>query len=182
MSEQPLERVAEYRIDLTRLLNMFYMDMEQQIARADAKANLILTANSILLVAAVNIIALRLRGLTVSVDLLWLLVPLVPALAFALLATNAALSVAYPRLVMRDKAGPLGLFELTSVTAVTVEAYQQRVMEASLDEVKREVLRGIHAKSAVLTRKFAKVRQGIGFTVAATLAWMLFMIVTVVQT
>ena len=34
MDAAPQDRVADYRIDLTRLLYMFYMDQEQQLARA----------------------------------------------------------------------------------------------------------------------------------------------------
>ncbi|MGQ0618600.1 MAG: Pycsar system effector family protein [Panacagrimonas sp.] len=177
-----LDRVADYRVDLTRLLYMFYMDLEQQLARADIKANLILTANSILLVATVNIVATRLRGMEQTYEMLWLLLPLVPALLFSALATNFALSAAYPRMLQRgNDEAPGGLFQSVSVAAMQLQDYEDRVLNSDLDQVKREVLRGIHAKAGILQIKFARVRSGIQSTVAAFLGWIAFMAITVVR-
>jgi hypothetical protein len=176
-----LDRVADYRIDLTRLLYMFYMDLEQQLARADTKANLILTANSILLIATVNIVASRLRGMEQSYELLLTLLPLGPAVLFSALATNFALSVAYPRLLRGGGAEtPQGLFQSVAVAGMPLADYEQRVLTADLDQVKREVIRGIHAKASILLIKFARVRRGIQCTVAAFLAWIVFMGITLV--
>lgn len=180
MAEPTLDRVADYRIDLTRLLYMFYMDLEQQLARADAKANLILTANSILLVVAVNIIVWRLRAAPNTVDILWLLAPLLPAALLSVLATNYALSAAYPRQGRHQNAP--GMFESTSVAAKSLEEYERSVLSAELDEVKRQVIRGMHAKASILQVKFQRVRRGINCTVAAFVAWIGFMAATVAYT
>ncbi|HEY1076691.1 MAG TPA: Pycsar system effector family protein [Fontimonas sp.] len=180
MDAVPQDRVADYRIDLTRLLYMFYMDQEQQLARADAKANLILTANSILLVVAVNMVVSRMRAMPDSVDILWLLAPLLPAALLSVLATHYALSVAYPRQGGSHKAP--GMFESATVAEKSFDDYERSVMSAELNEIKREVLRGIHAKANILQVKFARVRLGIQCTVAAFVAWIAFMAATVVYT
>src|SRR3546814_20643669 len=57
----PEQKFDDYPLDLTRLLTTLYQDLEQQIARADMKANLILAANSVLIAGAVNVAVSFLR-------------------------------------------------------------------------------------------------------------------------
>ena len=181
------DTVAGYRLDLTRLLYMFYMDTEQQLTRADVKANLILTANSILLAALASFIAWRVRGAEESVEVVQLLVTLTPALAFSLLAAYFALSVAYPRMITpRQVSGHM--FQSTAIASRSQADYVEHVLTAELDEVKREVLCGLHAKASqhfeldevkrevlcglhakasILQVKFRLVRWGIACTVGA---------------
>ena len=168
-AESPATRddtVAGYRLDLPRLLYMFYMDTEQQLTRADVKANLILTANSILLAALASFIAWRVRGAEESVEVVQLLVTLTPALAFSLLAAYFALSVAYPRMITpRQVSGHM--FQSTAIASRSQADYVEHVLTAELDEVKREVLCGLHAKASILQVKFRLVRWGIACTVGA---------------
>lgn len=162
----PSDIVADYRLDLTRLLSMFYMDTEQQLTRADVKANLILTANSILLAALASFIAWRVRGAEHSFEVVQLLLTLTPALTFSLLASYFALSVAYPRMIFPAR-DPGRMFQSAAIAATSQSAYVDRVLSAELDEVKREVLCGLHAKASILQVKFRHVRLGIGCTVCA---------------
>ena len=162
----PRDTVGGYRLDLTRLLYMFYMDTEQQLTRADVKANLILTANSILLAALASFIAWRVRGAEESFEIVQMLVILTPALAFSLLAAYFALSVAYPRIISPMQT-PGRMFQSTAIASVPQETYVAQVLDAELDEVKREVLCGLHAKASILQVKFRHVRLGIGCTVGA---------------
>ncbi len=163
------DTVAGYRLDLTRLLYMFYMDMEQQLARADIKANLILTANSILLAAMASFIAWRTRGADLGADIVQLLLMLTPALIFSLLAAYFALSVAYPRLIAPDGNAPGRMFQSTAMASMPLNDYVSQVLSAELDTVKREVLCGMHAKACILQVKFHRVRYGIRCTIGAFL-------------
>jgi hypothetical protein len=170
------ETVGDYRLDLTRLLNMLYMDLEQQLGRADVKANLILTANSILLAASVNVVVWQLRSSEQVVDVLWLLLVLAPALLMSGLAVGYSLSVAYPRLlrVAQMPEAPSSLFSSMAIAESPREDYVQRFLASDLSVVKREVLLGIHAKATILQVKFRRVQRGIAASVAAFGFWLVF--------
>ena len=91
----PTDAVGDYRIDLTRLLYMLYMDSEQQLARCDMKANLILTANSILLAVAASIAVNYLKNAPPTGVLIIAASMLIPLLALNDLVDEYSLHV-YP--------------------------------------------------------------------------------------
>lgn len=98
ITEPPADKVAGYRVDLTRLVTTLYMDLELQIARADTKANLILAANSIPIAGSINIAVPYVRSVQGLQHVLLLVFCLAPAIMLSALAVHYALSVAYPRL------------------------------------------------------------------------------------
>lgn len=182
-----VEKVASYRIDLTRLMSTLYADLEQQIARADAKANLVLAANSILIAGSINMSVSYVRNSEGLQHVLLLVFCLAPAVLLSALAVHYALSVAYPRLHVAP-ATPPGEASATSellssflIARRSANDYVQAFLDSSLDEVKRQVLLGIHAKATVLQTKFRYVRFGIWATVGAFVFWLGFVAVMTVR-
>ncbi len=176
------DAVGDYRVDLTRLLYMLYMDSEQQLARCDMKANLILTANSILLAVAASIAVNYLKNAPQTEMLVYAAGMLIPLLLLCGFAIQAALSVAYPRLqpVRPDESNPAtaNLFYSGYIATQTPEAYLSRFLNTSLDEVKRQAILGAHAKASILARKYQMVRRGIRATFAAFGFWVAFIVLT----
>ncbi len=165
---KPVERVKDYRVDFTRLLATLFTDLESQIARSDAKANLIITANSILFVIAANFALALLRYDGALPMASWLLVgSFLPMVLLSGIAIESALSTAYPR----DNSNMTGsrddfrsLFFSGDIAALSRQQYVDQLMDASLDEVKLQVTSGIHAKAGVLQTKMHLVRRGVRFT------------------
>src|SRR3546814_5090181 len=114
----PEQKFADYPLDLTRLLTTLYQDLEQQITRADMKANLILAANSVLIAGAVNVAVSFLREADELRHSCLLLLSLLPAVLMSALAIYHALSVAYPRHdAAADEEANGGLFEAQRIPA-----------------------------------------------------------------
>src|SRR3546814_20849704 len=99
----PEHKFDDYPLDLTRLLTTLYQDLEQQIARADMKANLILAANSVLIAGAVNVAVRFLREADELRHSWLLLLSLLPAVLMSARAIYHALSVASPRPASADR-------------------------------------------------------------------------------
>lgn len=171
-------------LDLTRVLTTLYLDLEQQIARADAKANLILAANSVLIAGSVNLAVAHLRAAEVLPRAWVLLLSLAPAVLLSAVALYYALSVAYPRQVhgaslMSGAPGPL--FASPLIAAKSLDQYVAAFLGAGVQEIKRHALASVHAKASILQVKFRYVRYGIYATVGAFLGWFGFVIFIAAQ-
>lgn len=180
ITEPPADKVAGYRVDLTRLVTTLYMDLELQIARADTKANLILAANSILIAGSINIAVPYVRSVQGLQHVLLLVFCLAPAIMLSALAVHYALSVAYPRLhVASSSARDAGEASFNSMLIAGKSAgeYVDGFFDASLHEVARQALLGVHAKATILQTKYRYVRHGIFATVAAFVFWLAFIAV-----
>jgi len=175
----PVEKVSSYRIDLTRLMSTLYFDLEQQIARADAKANLILAANSILIAGSINMTVSYVRSIGGLQHVLLLAGFLAPAVILSALAVHYALTVAYPRQHVAARVpgypGVGGeLYSSFRIASRPLHEFVDEFLDSSLDDIKRQVLLGIHAKATVLQTKFRYVRYGIWSTVGAFVFWLGF--------
>lgn len=177
-----IERVADYRMDLTRLVYMLYQDHEQQIARCDMKANLILSANSILLAVTASLATRFIQGNATHHGLVLVATLLVPMLLASGFAIQSALSIAYPRLWVvpkdREDSSDSELFFSAQIAALSPEQYLHKFLAAGLDDIKRHVLLNVHAKARVLTAKYRQVRRGISATLVAFVFWVLLIFST----
>jgi Family of unknown function (DUF5706) len=178
-ANRPGETIADYRIDVTRLMATVYNDTEQQIARADAKAGLVLTANSVLMAVSANVISTYLRNLSSFRGGLPVLICLFAALALSGLAIHYALRVAFPRVVNVNNLG-LQLFN-PGVTAKTPkDVYVERFLTLELDEMKRQIIESVHAKARVLDVKYGMVRRSIHSTIVAFVFWVAAMVLAAI--
>lgn len=180
------QRTIQEQADVSSMLAMLYRDLEKQLARADAKAGLILTANSILLVVSANVVVMYARNAESLVHLLWPALSLVPALLLSGFALNCALSVAYPRSnqIAPEGAPPpsaRGWFNPGAIAQMEQGDYVRQFLSAELPELKREALASVHSKSRILGVKFRAARRGIVATVGAFFAWLGVVTVTLMQ-
>nr|MBN1229172.1 hypothetical protein [Anaerolineae bacterium] len=164
--------VADYEtLDLTRLLNMVYMDMENQISRADTKAQIILSANAILLAIFAN----TRRGFSFSSisvlagkDILAIIMTLV-LLILLILSVYFAVSATFPR--KGTHSTHISLAFSQHIASLSPEGYVDLFMNTSLQEMKRMVIHQIHAKAGVVTAKFRAVSRSIVFFMLAITLW-----------
>lgn len=171
------QKFEDYPLDLTRLLTTLYQDLEQQIARADAKANLILAANSVLIAGAVNVAVSYIRSAESLPGSWLLLLSLLPAVLMSALAVYYALSVAYPRHTAAATTTAAGaLFASPRIAGRPVMAFTESFLDASMQEIKRHMLASVHAKASILQIKFRYVRFGIYTTIGAFLGWLGFLV------
>ncbi len=179
------ERVADNRIDFTRLLYLLYMDLEQQIARADTKAQIILSANALLIAAVANLgfglEEVSLDSITAGGALA--MAAMVLTLAAAIVSVYSALRVAFPRLVSSGRRAPdqdedISLFYSGHIAQLTDDAYVSRFLDLTLQDVKEQVMRGIHAKAGIVQRKFVDVQRSMIGIMAAVVFWALGQIAT----
>lgn len=174
------ERVADYRIDFTRLLYLLYVDLEQQISRADTKAQIILSANALVIAAVANLGfgfeegALR----TISTREAVALACMVLMLASAVVSVYSALRVAFPRLLRPNRIDPEGkqgisMFYSGHIAMLDEEDYVSRFFDLTLRDVKEQVMLGIHAKAIIVQRKFVDVQRSMMGIMAAVVFWAL---------
>lgn len=180
-AHEPGETIADYRIDVTRLMSTVYNDTEQQIARADAKAGLVLTANSVLMAVSANVVSTSLRNLPSLKIGLPVLMSLSGALLLSGVAIYYALRVAFPR-VMRTGGVEQQMFSPLAAAKMPLEDYVAKFMAMPLDEMKRQVFCSVHAKARVLEIKYVLVRRSIHSTVGAFVFWVTAMVLAAVLT
>lgn len=164
-----IETVAEYSIDFTRLLYMHYQEMDILIARADLKAQLILAINAILIAGDVRVTVGQLAQLDAmtAIDQLLLatnglvIISLLLSLAFAIITI-------YPR-----RSSPHGsqIYFFGDINSYAAPDYVDEYLSASLNDIKRGVISQIHAKSAIVARKFYYIRRSVVCLLGAVVFW-----------
>lgn len=166
--------VRDTQVDVTRLIYMLYQDMEQQISRADMKAQLTLSTSAVLMAMIVNIgTGAQTRNMA---GLQWFeaLALLLYLLFFVCMcfAFGRGIAAAFPRAVRKsggENHHP-NLYFSGQIALIPGEEYADLFCQQSNDGVKRSVLGQIHSKSLVLEAKLHNVRKGMTFLLLA-LGW-----------
>ncbi len=176
--------VRDTQVDVTRLIYMLYQDVEQQINRADMKAQLTLSTSAVLMAIIVNmgtgvqvrdVAAMRwFEGLGV---LLYLLFIICMCVAF-----GRGIAAAFPRAVKKsggENHHP-NLYFTGQIALIPGEEYADLFCQQSNDGVKRSVLGQIHSKALVLEAKLHNVRKGMTFLLLALGWWIVARLVLLI--
>jgi hypothetical protein len=170
-------QVAGTPLDITRVIQILYQDVEMQINRADLKAQITLSTAAILAAVVVNVGF----GITTGELRAWMPMEWAAAGAYlfflvCLCATIIhALMATYPRAVLRTKntgANP-SLYFSGHIITLDVEEYAQRFEQQTNATVLSRLLKQIHAKSRVLEMKLSHIRVGLRCLGVALLLWLL---------
>ncbi len=166
--------VRDTQVDVTRLIYMLYQDMEQQISRADMKAQLTLSTSAVLMAMIVNIGTGAQTRNIVGMQWFEALALLLYLLFFVCMcfAFGRGIAAAFPRAVRKsggENHHP-NLYFSGQIASIAGEEYADLFCQQSNDGVKRSVLGQIHSKSLVLEAKLYNVRKGMTFLLLA-LGW-----------
>jgi hypothetical protein len=169
--------VKDTQVDVTRLIYMLYLDVEQQINRADMKAQITLSTSAILIGIMVNLGAgvefAKPGGLAVHE---WIALAFYGVFIIAMCqAFGRGIAAAFPRAI-RKTAGVNhhpNLYFTGQIAAISSDEYADLFCQQSNDSVKRSVLGQIHSKSLVLEAKLRNVRLGMISLLIALGAWIL---------
>jgi hypothetical protein len=169
--------VNDTQVDVTRLIYMLYLDIEQQINRADTKAQITLSTSAILIGIMVNLgagVDLNEPNGLVGTD--WLALALYAVFGIAIGMTFwRGIAAAFPRAIRKSSTSTHhpNLYFSGQIVSLTSEDYTERFCQQSNDSVKRSVLGQIHSKSMVLEAKLRNVRIGMTCLLIALAAWIL---------
>ncbi|NJL94830.1 MAG: hypothetical protein HC915_14500 [Anaerolineae bacterium] len=172
-----MKTVEEYPIDFTRLFYMLQIDLEQQINRADRKAQLVLSANALFaaLATGTSFSNLNLDDLSTS-DVGQLI--LLTGLGLSVIGSiNYALRATFPSFISvsptqdQPQEAMLNLYFFEDIASLSLPDFRQRFLDLSLQEVKDHILGQIHAKANVLSSKYRLLRQGIRFLTISFVLW-----------
>lgn len=165
--------VGEYNLDFTRLLYMLYMDIENQITRVDGKAQLVLSTNAILgaVVASFGVkpgLVERIQTDTLAIAsvaaYICFFLALLGSVAFALLAAFPNLGQRWLLAPRAQTSAPMqNLFNSAHIAALTRDEYEGRFLDLTLQGVKQDVVRQIHAKSLVVQSKYRWMQISLRF-------------------
>lgn len=176
--------VQDTQVDVTRLIYMLYQDVEQQINRADLKAQLTLSTSAVLMAMIVNIgpgVAVTklaaLRTYEVVVLGLYMLFILCMCQAF-----GRGIAAAYPRAVKKaaDANRHPNLYFSGQIASIPGDEYAELFCRQSNDGVKRSVLGQVHSKCIVLEAKLHNVRKGMKSLLLALGLWIVARLLLVV--
>lgn len=176
--------VQDTQVDVTRLIYMLYQDMEQQINRADFKAQMTLSTSAILIGMFVNLGAgVRAQGLASIHVFESAAICLYAAFTvFMGIALGRGIAAAFPRAV--KKATGLNhspsLYFSGQITLLSGEEYAEKFCQQSNDGVKRSVLGQIHSKSLVLEAKLDSVRKAMKSLMIAICIWIVARFVLII--
>lgn len=168
--------VRDTPVDVTRLIYMLYQDVEQQINRADLKAQITLSTSAIITAMMVNLgSGVRAHDLTqvrpFEVVSILLYALFVVAMCFVV---GRGISAAFPRAIKKtgETAHRPNLYFTGQIASMAAEDYADDFCQQSNDLVKRSVLGQIHSKSLVLEAKLHHVRRGMTFLASALGLWL----------
>ncbi|MDI1313837.1 hypothetical protein [Prosthecobacter sp.] len=167
--------VRDTQVDVTRLIYMLYQDMEQQISRADMKAQLTLSTSAVLMAMIVNMstgvktpVVADMRWFESMAVLLYLIFIICMCFAF-----GRGIAAAFPRAVKKgggENHHP-NLYFSGQIALISGEEYADLFCKQSNDGVKCSVLGQIHSKALVLEAKLYNVRKGMTFLLLALGCW-----------
>ena len=164
--------VGETPLELTRIIQVMYHDVEMQINRADLKAQIALSTSAILgaLVANLGI------GIVTRKPVLWtgmewaVFIVYVGFLASACATVFHALLAAYPRAIGRRIEEP-GLYFGGHLVQMEPGTYVKRFLDQTNRDVLERMLVQVHSKSRVLEAKLAHIRRALRLLGFALLLW-----------
>jgi hypothetical protein len=169
------ELVSDYRLDLSRMIHMLYLDVEQQITRADTKSQLILSTDAILLaiLASSTLVPQGSARVDAHPALVTAIVALnLLALALVLTSVIMAMLAAFPRFGKEAQASErASFFHPVQIATRPSHEYVGEFLDLSLQDVKRDVMAQIHAKARIAQRKYRNVQRAMTFTVLAIILW-----------
>jgi hypothetical protein len=167
--------VQDTQVDVTRLIYMLYLDIEQQINRADLKAQITLSTSAVLMAMLVNLgTGIRAEKFASMNSFESLVLSLYLLFIFCMCcAFGRGIAAAFPRAV--TKASDLNrhpnLYFSAQIAAIPGEDYADLFCKQSNDGVKCSVLGQIHSKSIVLEAKLFNVRKGMKYLLTAFGLW-----------
>ncbi|OYW77546.1 MAG: hypothetical protein B7Z37_03715 [Verrucomicrobia bacterium 12-59-8] len=176
--------VQDTQVDVTRLIYMLYQDVEQQINRADLKAQLTLSTSAVLMAMIVNMgPGLRLhswaglQGYEYAVLALYALFIVCMSQAF-----GRGIAAAFPRAVNKapDANRHPNLYFSGQIAKIPGDEYADLFCKQSNDGVKRSVLGQVHSKCIVLEAKLHNVRKGMTFLLVALGLWIVARLVLLI--
>jgi len=162
-------------VDLSRMLYMLYLDLEQQISRADFKAQITLGTSTLLAALAVNLgLGFATPGIERFVGLEWIALTFYSLCALSICgAIGFAVVAVYPRSAGRSKTLPAdpNLYFSVDIIRLDPADYVARFLSQDHQQLKESVVRQIQLKSRVLDAKLAAVRRGLVALVASVVFW-----------
>lgn len=171
----PRSTLRETPLDVSRMLYMLYQDVEQQISRADFKAQITLGSATLLAALAVNLgLGFATLGLDRMVTLEWIALVCYGICALCVCgAIGFAVSAAYPGSIGKGRKPPAdpNLYFSAHIIQLEADDYVARFIGQSMEQLKESVVRQIRIKSLVLEAKLAFVRRGLGALVASVFWW-----------
>lgn len=167
--------VQDTQVDVTRLIYMLYQDVEQQINRADLKAQLTLSTSALLMAMIVKMgPGLRLQDLA-GIQIFEQIVLVFYALFLVSMsfAFGCGIAAAFPRAVKKTSDSNLhpNLYFSGQIIQMNGDEYADLFCKQSNDGVKRSVLGQIHSKCIVLEAKLHNVRKGMFGLVLSLIFW-----------
>jgi hypothetical protein len=175
----PLDRsVSDTLIDFTRLYSMLFNTLDMQTSIADTKAQLIITANTIMVASVAfdrNMLVNALGPNASAVHQFSLVVTLVMATAL-MLSIYYALRSSRPNM-RSPRAGNVQAtrnpFFFGHIAQMDENAFVDAFMGQTMQDVKLNVAQQIHAKSVVVNRKFRAIASSMNFLFVALGSWLL---------
>jgi len=174
LTRAAIDNVDNYRVDLTRLLYMLHMDVDALNRQADAKAQIFLGVNAVLLATIANVAPGFARALlhpagTPVLDFgIALTLAMVVLLALSIASALQAIS---PKLVPTDRANLMFFGKIAQYE--TQQAYVDAFRQLPLESVKDDVLHQVHVRSTIVNRKFRIVGRAGRFLLAGVIVWTL---------
>lgn len=169
--------VKDTQVDVTRLIYMLYLDIEQQINRADTKAQITLSTSAILIGIMVNLGAgvdfAKAGGPAIGE---WIALAFYGVFIVAMgFAFGRGIAAAFPRAIRKTGGANHhpNLYFSGQIASISADDYADLFSQQSNDAVKRSVLGQIHSKSLVLEAKLRNVRLGMICLLIALGAWIL---------
>ena len=170
-----LERIT--MDDLTELALMLHEHTEGIITRADDKAQVILTAATLLAAA----LTLSGEQMITGIDLTQITVQDAASLALTVLlfvsllvAVYYAVLVSVPILAPRKKKEPppaQNLYFFGDVAGMGRDQFVEAFLAQTEGHARRAILEQIYSKSVIATAKFARIKQGARFLILALAFW-----------
>jgi hypothetical protein len=164
-------------LDITRVIQILYQDVEMQINRADLKAQITLSTAAILAALVANVGF----GITTLELGRWTLIEWIAGAVYLFFLTCLcatilqALMATYPRAVLRTKntAKNPSLYFSGHIITLDSEDYAQRFEEQTNALVLSRLIKQVHAKSRVLEMKLSHIRVGLRCLGTALMLWLL---------
>ncbi len=164
-------------LDITRVMQVLYNDVELQINRADLKAQIALSTAAILAAVVMNLGL----GITTRELALWKAPEWATATAYAAFlgflgaSLLHALLAAYPRAMGKsaDLPGNPCLYFSGHIVTLDADDYASRFEKQTNAEVLTWLIKQVHAKARVLEAKLGHVRWALKCLGVALLFWLL---------
>ncbi len=165
--------VSEAPVDFSRLLYLLYVDIEQQITRADTKSQLILSIDTVLLaVISSSILGLPTgAGLDTALPIPVLILIDLFILAMLLVSIIYAVQATLPRFSRSQPPGQRSFYFVEHIVAQPANEYADAFLQLPLEQVKRDIMIQIHAKAGVAQHKFRKVQRSMLCALIGISAW-----------